>query len=676
MICFPPMVFRTPFALALVGLMATAGCARDSRAPTSLFAGASGASQDREGGNSEDGIDSEDQRHAKYSLVVVTPAPVAAEAGVVFRPQPVIEFVGRDGRFGDVDEEVTVSLIGEPGELLGRTTVLAKSRIVRFTDLQVTLPGSYTMLFSAANAIAARLPIVVRGRNDFSLAVSPTAVAITPGSSRTVMVSTSVTSGVAQTISLSLAGLPAGMTGSFSPTSVTAGQSSTLTLLASANAASVTTSATITGTAVSGAHTANLGVGVISPVPNDFAIAAVPTAKSITQGSSAIITVATAVTAGAAQSIALSISGLPSGVTGSFSPSSVTAGASATLTLSASMSAALGATIATITGVATSGAHTASVNLTVIAPAPNDFSIAAFPPGVTLSPGSSLTVHVSTVVTSGVSQSISLATSGLLSGVTGSFSPANVSAGGSSTLTLTAAAGATSGNATLSIVGTAAGGSHAAPVALIVTPRVINDFAVQAVPSSVTIKQGSSLTVSVQTAVTAGAAQSVSLSLSGLPAGVTGSISPANVTAGSSATITLNATAAAALGNASVTITGTAPSGTQTSVLSITVVAPALNDFAMTVFPGAISLARGTSLVVTVSTAVISGVSQTIALAVTGLPAGVSGVFNASSISAGGFATLTLTASAAAPAGSTNATIMGVATSGSHSGVVSITVAP
>ena len=46
-----------------------------------------------------------------------------------------------------------------------------------------------------------------------------------------------------------------------------------------------------------------------------------------------------AVTSGAAQSVALSLSGQPVGVTGAFSPSTVTAGGSSTLTLTVTTSA-------------------------------------------------------------------------------------------------------------------------------------------------------------------------------------------------------------------------------------------------------------------------------------------------------------------------------------------------
>jgi len=98
---------------------------------------------------------------------------------------------------------------------------------------------------------------------------------------------------------------------------------------------------------------------------NDFSISLGSSSASVTQGGTASVTVHTAVSSGSAQSVALSVSGLPSGVTGSFSPASVTAGGSATLTLTASASATTGVSTFTVKGTATSGSHTAAGSLTV-----------------------------------------------------------------------------------------------------------------------------------------------------------------------------------------------------------------------------------------------------------------------------------------------------------------------
>ncbi|WP_435861037.1 M28 family peptidase [Streptomyces nigrescens] len=84
--------------------------------------------------------------------------------------------------------------------------------------------------------------------NDFSLATSPANGSVDPGASATATVSTATTSGSAQTVKLTAAGAPAGVTVSFNPASVTSGNSSTMTVATTAGTAPGTYPLTITGT--------------------------------------------------------------------------------------------------------------------------------------------------------------------------------------------------------------------------------------------------------------------------------------------------------------------------------------------------------------------------------------------------------------------------------------------
>ncbi|HEY6963374.1 MAG TPA: hypothetical protein VI408_15930 [Gaiellaceae bacterium] len=98
--------------------------------------------------------------------------------------------------------------------------------------------------------------------NDFSLSASPSTLSVTQGATGSSTISTAVTSGSAQTVSLTASGLPAGATASFSPTSVTAGSASTLTLTAGASTAAGTYTVTVTGTGASATHTATVSLTV------------------------------------------------------------------------------------------------------------------------------------------------------------------------------------------------------------------------------------------------------------------------------------------------------------------------------------------------------------------------------------------------------------------------------
>ncbi|GAA4358088.1 hypothetical protein GCM10023145_30380 [Angustibacter luteus] len=103
--------------------------------------------------------------------------------------------------------------------------------------------------------------------------------------------------------------------------------------------------------------------GTTTPT-NDFSVSLSPASGSASAGQSTTSTVSTATTSGSAQTVALSASGAPSGVTVSFSPSSVQSGSSSTMTVAVGSSAASGTYPITVTG-AGSVAHTATYSLTV-----------------------------------------------------------------------------------------------------------------------------------------------------------------------------------------------------------------------------------------------------------------------------------------------------------------------
>ncbi|MBA3945705.1 MAG: hypothetical protein H0X37_14200 [Herpetosiphonaceae bacterium] len=102
-----------------------------------------------------------------------------------------------------------------------------------------------------------------------------------------------------------------------------------------------------------------------SVATNDFSISANPSTITVTQGQSGTSTISTAVTSGSAQTVSLSATGLPTGATATFNPTSVTAGGSSTLTISTSSTTTPGTYTITVTGTGASATHTTTVTLTV-----------------------------------------------------------------------------------------------------------------------------------------------------------------------------------------------------------------------------------------------------------------------------------------------------------------------
>ncbi len=92
--------------------------------------------------------------------------------------------------------------------------------------------------------------------SDFSLSVSPGSGSVAPGGSADATVSTAVTSGSAESVSLSASGAPSGVTLSLSPTSVTSGGSSTLHATVGSAVTAGTYNITVTGSAATGSHSA------------------------------------------------------------------------------------------------------------------------------------------------------------------------------------------------------------------------------------------------------------------------------------------------------------------------------------------------------------------------------------------------------------------------------------
>jgi glucose/arabinose dehydrogenase len=108
--------------------------------------------------------------------------------------------------------------------------------------------------------------------------------------------------------------------------------------------------------------------GAVTLPPNDFSISAAPASVPVVAGGSGSTTISTAVVSGSAESVALSASGLPAGVTAGFGPSSITAGGSSSLTFNVAGSVAPGTYPITIAGTATSATHATSASLSVTAP--------------------------------------------------------------------------------------------------------------------------------------------------------------------------------------------------------------------------------------------------------------------------------------------------------------------
>jgi len=204
----------------------------------------------------------------------------------------------------------------------------------------------------------------------FAISASPASVSVLQGSSGASTITTTVSGGFSSAIALTATGQPTGVTATLSPTSIAApgSGSSTLTLAVASTTVAGTYTITVTGTGGGITHTATVALTVTAPTAGAFTISVSPTSGSLRQGQSGTATVTTAVSGGFDSPIALSATGEPTGVTISFSPSSIAAPGSgkSSMLLTVSRTAPTGTYPITITGTGGGVTHTTTLTFEVV----------------------------------------------------------------------------------------------------------------------------------------------------------------------------------------------------------------------------------------------------------------------------------------------------------------------
>jgi hypothetical protein len=414
-------------------------------------------------------------------------------------------------------------------------------------------------------------------------------VTIAQGASRTFTVTPSSANHFTGSVQVSLSGLPTGVTVSPATATVAVGSSTTFTLAASAGAAVGATTVKVFG--ASGTLSTSISVALTvtateteppppPPASPDFTLLASPATLSLVPGASGQVTLTSAPLNGFSGTIAVAVSGLPTGVTASPSTITVTPNNPLVVTLTAAASAPATATPVRVSFAGTSGSlsHTASIQLTVTAVTPTgpDFSITATPNTMVVAQGNlSDPVQIGVTGTNGFAGDVAFTVSGLPSGVTVIPTSGTLQSGLTEPILFEVAADATVGNATVTITGTSGVLSRKATVTLTVTGPPPADFvAVALSPTSETITVGSIGTVSVTATATDGYTGTVNVSVGKLPTGVTVSPATAALTPGVPQTFTIAASANATPATSTVTFLGQVNSVNGSADLALTVVNP------------------------------------------------------------------------------------------------------
>ena len=300
----------------------------------------------------------------------------------------------------------------------------------------------------------------------------------------------------------------------------------------------------------------------------DYSLSGSTSTVSVARGKSGTLSVSSTSTSGYAGVVSFSVTGLPSGVTASFSPSSVTGIGTSTLTLSASTSTAYGSYPITIKG--TSGALVRTLQATLLVPSP-DYSLKLAPTSASVIQGDKPTTSISLNAIAGFAGTVSLAVSGAPAGVTTALSRTSISGTTAATLTVTTLSSTTPGTYPLTVTGTSGSLVRTAFFTLTVN-QAVPDFTIASATTSSSVRYGRAAAISYKLTLTPkyGFKGNVAMSVAGLPPAASGSFSPqvASITS-TSAVYTyyaLTVPVGTPVGKYTVTFTGTRANGATHSV--------------------------------------------------------------------------------------------------------------
>jgi hypothetical protein len=210
---------------------------------------------------------------------------------------------------------------------------------------------------------------------DFTLTASPAALSLTGGAAgQSVSVTATATNEFASQVTLSVSGLPSGVTASPASLTLSPGAAQNITFTAGASVATAISTVTLTGTSGALSHAATIALTTTAAAGSaDFSLTVTPPAQTLVQGmvGTPVSVLATGLN-GFTSPVAVTITGLPAGITANAASLNLTPGTAQNVTLSATQTATLGAGTAIFTGTSGALSHAATLMLTVQAAAVPD----------------------------------------------------------------------------------------------------------------------------------------------------------------------------------------------------------------------------------------------------------------------------------------------------------------
>jgi uncharacterized membrane protein len=232
--------------------------------------------------------------------------------------------------------------------------------------------GSYPLTISATDGVlvhTAAVTLIVNSNApaDFTLSATPPSQTVTAGVNAGYQINVGSVGGFTGVVSFGVSVSPSFVNGpipSVTPTSVNSSGIAALSVTTDSTTPAGTYTLTISGVSGSLVHTTTVTLVVNAIGTGDFSITA-PNVLSVKRGQSGSLTITVTGQPGFTGTVNLSVAGVPSLVTSTISPSSVTGSGTSSLTLTVNNQQKQGTFPLTITGTSGQNTHTTTVNFTV-----------------------------------------------------------------------------------------------------------------------------------------------------------------------------------------------------------------------------------------------------------------------------------------------------------------------
>jgi subtilase family serine protease len=404
-----------------------------------------------------------------------------------------------------------------------------------------------------------------------------------------------------------------------------------------------------------------------------LSLSASSSALTLPVGQSAQTTITSTAVASLKSAVALTVTGAPTGVTATLTPATIASPGSGStiLKVTAATTVPAGTYALTVTG--TGGGQTAKLSVTVSVVVPT-FALTTGAVSATVLPGNATQFAVTATPSNGFNSNLSLAVTGLPTGVTAAFAPASIgTTGGASNLTLTVAKTAKIGSYALTITATGGGVTKTAAFALTVKSTPSCTLSIN--PTSISLVIGQAGGVQIACSSPQGTFTGpLALSVTGSVSGATTQLATTTLTPGSTSALTLITSATTVAGQYSLSLTASGSGFSQTISVPVTIAKP--STFAMTPAQSAVTLKAGVATPVTLTSTAVGTFSAAVNFTIFGLPAGVTGTLSKPSVPAPGNGSIvaTFTASATAAQGVFPVAVVGASGSITQSVIVMLTI--